>query len=221
MKILLADSQTLFREGLLLVLKSFSKDARMVEAGDFSRVLRAAEEHQDLDLILIDIHMPGMEGWAGVKILRKRLPDTPVAVMSRTADQRHVRESIKCGAAGYIPKTLSSKALIAALNLILSGGVYVPPESLYTDNRSLRADRMRAADDSLAPELTRRQTDVLGLLTEGLSNKEIGLRLALSEGTVKLHVTALLKKFQVNNRTQVVIKAIRLSVAPGQMPFNF
>jgi len=221
MKILLADSQTLFREGLLLVLKDFDKDVRMVEAGDFSRVLRAAEEHQDLDLILIDIHMPGMEGWAGIKILRKRLLDTPVAVMSRTADQRHVRESIKCGAVGYIPKTLSSKVLIAALNLILSGGVYVPPESLYTDTRSLATNRMRTDDDSVPPELTRRQTDVLGLLAGGLSNKEIGRRLALSEGTVKLQVTALFRKFQVNNRTQVVIKATRLGVTPGQMPFNF
>ncbi len=221
MKILLADSQTLFREELLLVLMGIDDDVRMVEAGDFMGVLRAAEVHRDLDLILIDIHMPEMEGWTGIKILRKRLPDIPVAVMSRTADQSQVRQSIKCGAVGFIPKTLGSKVLIAALNLILSGGVYVPPESLYTNSRSLAAERMRADGDSPPPELTRRQTDVLGLLAEGLSNKEIGRRLAVSEGTVKLHVTALLKKFKANNRTQVAIKAAHLGATTGQIPFNF
>ena len=217
MKILLADGQTLFREGLRLVLKGFNEDLRIVETVDYSETLRAGEEHRDLDLILIDFHMPGMEGWTGIKNLRKRLPDIPVAVMSRTADQRHVRQSIECGAVGYIPKTLSGKVLIAALNLILSGGVYLPPESLYTDTRSRAADRMRGAGECPLPELTRRQTDVLGLLAEGLSNKEIGRRLALSEGTVKLHVTAVLRKFQVNNRTRAAIKAARLGVTPGQV----
>ena len=147
MKILLADGQTLFREGLRLVLKGFNEDLRIVETVDFSETLRAGEEHRDLDLILIDFHMPGMEGWTGIKNLRKRLPDIPVAVMSRTADQRHVRQSIECGAVGYIPKTLSGKVLIAALNLILSGGVYLPPESLYTDTRSRAGDRMRGAGE--------------------------------------------------------------------------
>ena len=145
-------------------------------------------------------------------ILRNRLPDVPVAVMSRSADQDYVREFIKCGAVGYIPKTVSGNVLIAALNLILSGGVYVPPDSLYTNARLLAADRMRPNGDSLPPKLTLRQTDVLRLLAEGLSNKGIGRRLTLSEGTVKLHVTALLRNFQVTNRTQAAIKAARLGI---------
>jgi DNA-binding NarL/FixJ family response regulator len=220
MKIMLADSQTLFREGLILVLKGADEDVQVIEAVDFPGTLRAGEENEDLRLILIDFHLPGLDGWTGIKNLRDRLPDIPVAVMSRTADYRHVRASMKSGAVGYIPKTLSSKVLSAALNLILSGGVYLPPESLYADYRSAGTDRMRADGDSAPPDLTGRQTDVLRLLTEGLSNKEIGRRLTLSEGTIKLHITALLKKFRVNNRTQVVIKAIRLGVTPDQMPFN-
>ncbi|MDP6787596.1 MAG: response regulator transcription factor [Rhodospirillales bacterium] len=216
----MADSQTLFREGLILVLKGGDEQVRGVEAIDFSGTLRAGEEHGDLRLILIDFHLPGMEGWAGIKTLRHRLPDIPVAVMSPIADYRHVRASMKSGAVGYIPKTLSSKVLTAALNLIFSGGVYLPPESLYDDYRFAGADWMRADGASSPPELTRRQTDVVKLLAEGLSNKEIGQRLSLSEGTIKLHITALLKKFQANNRTQVVIKAIRLGVTPDQVSVN-
>jgi DNA-binding NarL/FixJ family response regulator len=191
MKILLADGQSLFREGLRLVLNGVNEDIRIVEAVDFSGTLRV------------------------------RFPDVPIVVLSRTADQRRVRESIKCGAVGYIPKTVSAKVLIAALNLILSGGVYVPPESLYTDFRSAAADRMLGDGESQPPKLTRRQTDVLGLLAEGPSNKDIGRRLALSVGTVKLHVAALFRKFQANNRAQVAIKAARMGITPSQTPSNF
>ena len=210
MKILLADDHAMFREGLCHVLRALVDELSIVEAADYPETIRAAREHPDIDLVLLDLRMPGMDGLAGVEAVRRERPEVPLVVISAITDRNFVIGAIELGAAGYIPKTLSGKVLVGALNLVLSGGVYLPAEALSANQRSAGADRVWGDGEDPPPELTRRQTDVFGLLALGLSNKEIGRRLAVSEGTVKLHVAALLKKLGVNNRTQVAIKAARL-----------
>jgi DNA-binding NarL/FixJ family response regulator len=216
MKILLADDHALFREGLCHVLRALLEEVSVIETADYPETLRAARDHPDLDLVLLDLRMPGMDGLAGVEAVRSERPEVPLVVISAVTDRRFVLGAIDRGAAGYIPKTLSGKVLIGALNLILSGGVYLPAEAISTGGRSVGAERGGGEDPP--PKLTRRQTDVFGLLALGLSNREIGRRLALSEGTVKLHVAALLKKLGVNNRTQAAVKAARLIATPGDAP---
>ena len=210
MKILLADDHAMFREGLCHVLRALVDELSIVEAADYPETIRAAREHPDIDLVLLDLRMPGMDGLAGVEAVRRERPEVPLVVISAITDRNFVIGAIELGAAGYIPKTLSGKVLVGALNLVLSGGVYLPAEALSANQRSAGADRVWGDGEDPPPELTRRQTDVFGLLALGLSNKEIGRRLAVSEGTVKLHVAALLKKLGVNNRTQVAIKTARL-----------
>lgn len=217
MKILLADDHTMFREGLCHVLRALIEDVSVIEAADYPETIRAAQEHSDLDLILLDLRMPGMDGLAGVEAVRSVRPEVPLVVISAITDKRYVLGAIDRGAAGYIPKALSSKVLVGALKLVLSGGVYLPAEAISTDQASAEANWDEGSVDDAPPELTRRQTDVFGLLALGLSNKEIGCRLALSEGTVKLHVGALLKKLGVNNRTQAAVKASRL-ITPTNRP---
>ncbi len=217
MKILLADDHALFREGLGHVLRALIDEVSIIEAADYPEAIRAARQHQDFDLVLLDLKMPGMDGLAGVEAVRRERPEVPVVVISAVTDQRSVLGAIDRGAAGYIPKTLSGKVLIGAINLILSGGVYLPAEAISNNKNSVGANPVggRYRADALPLDLTRRQTDVFELLALGLSNKEIGRQLAVSEGTVKLHVGALLKKFGLNNRTQAAVKAARLIAASG------
>ena len=197
MNILLADDHALFREGLCHVLRALIDDVSIIEAADYPQAIRAARKHSDLDLVLLDLRMPGMAGLAGVEAVRRERPDVPLVVISAITDRRFILGAIDRGAAGYIPKTLSGKVLIGALNLILSGGVYLPTEAISGTTNSMESIPVggNGGGEDPPPDLTRRQTDVFGLLALGLSNKEIGRQLAVSEGTIKLHVAALLKKF--------------------------
>jgi len=217
MKILLADDHALFREGLCHVLRALIDEVSIIEAADYPEAIRAARQHQDFDLVLLDLKMPGMDGLAGVESMLRERPEVPLVVISAVIDRHFVLGAIDHGAAGYIPKTLSGKVLIGALNLILSGGIYLPVEALSSNTNSVGVNPVGSNGGAGVPppKLTRRQTDVFSLLALGLSNKEIGHQLAVSEGTVKLHVGALLKKFGVNNRTQAAVKAARLIAASG------
>ncbi len=217
MKVLIADDHALFREGLRHALADLRDGMRILEAGDFGEALALAEEHPDLDLALIDLAMPGMDGFAGLEALGGRLPQTPLVVVSASDDPRDVLQAIEAGASGYVPKTLDTKVMLGALHLVLSGGRYLPPELLGTLNEAPHRESTETVSAAVeeAP-LTPRQLDVLGLLALGKSNKEVARALGLSEGTVKLHVTALLKALHANNRTQAVIKASDMGLIPAR-----
>ena len=204
MKILLADDHTLFREGLCYVLRDLAEDVSVLEAENFTRALEIAGERADLDLILVDLVMPDMDAFAGLEALKEKRPEVPIVVVSASEDRRQIMRAIDVGASGYLPKSMSSKIVISALRLVLSGGVYLPPSLL----RGPREAGGRGADRSRSPGgLTPRQLEVLRLLAEGKSNKEIAAALDISEGTVKLHVTALLKALGASNRTEAAVKA--------------
>ena len=137
MKILLADDHALFREGLCHVLRALIDEVSIIEAADYPEAIRAARQHQDFDLVLLDLKMPGMDGLAGVESMLRERPEVPLVVISAVIDRHFVLGAIDHGAAGYIPKTLSGKVLIGALNLILSGGIYLPVEALSSNTNSV------------------------------------------------------------------------------------
>ncbi|MEO5373179.1 MAG: response regulator transcription factor [Alphaproteobacteria bacterium] len=218
MKILIADDHGLFREGLRLVLQQLDSNLQVVEASDFHQAVAAATsgENLDLSLVLLDLSMPGMPWQEALAALRANTPDLPVVILSATDDRPLVMQAVKLGASGFIPKSSNSRVMLGALQLVLSGGVYLPP-ALVEQSPSGQSHHSRGeamADGTEGAILTPRQREVLALVGEGKSNKEVARLLELSEGTVKLHVTAILKALNVNNRTRAVVAASQLGLTP-------
>lgn len=218
MKILIADDHELFRDGLRHVLDQFEGPPTIIEASDFPQAIAAVQSETDIDIVLLDLAMPGMAWAEGLTKLKELLPDgVPVIVLSASDDRRHVLQAVNMGAAGFIPKTSSSRVMLSALKLVLSGGVYLPPALL--DQGGPSGDDAPVAGEAAIASLTPRQREVLALLGQGKSNKEIARVLELAEGTVKLHVTAILKALNVNNRTRAVVAASHLGLtAPDAAP---
>ncbi|PKU26254.1 response regulator [Telmatospirillum siberiense] len=214
MKILIADDHELFRDGLRHVLTQLDGTVSIVEACDYPQAITLAETESDVGIVLLDLGMPGMPWSEGLQNLRKTLPsDVPIIVLSASDDRRHVLQAVNLGAAGFIPKTSSSRVMLSALKLVLSGGVYLPPALLdQSSDNALSEPIGNAGQENNASFLTPRQREVLTLLGQGKSNKEIARVLQLAEGTVKLHVTAILKALNVNNRTRAVVAASQLGL---------
>ncbi len=211
MKILIADDHELFRDGLRHVLDQLGGPLTIVEASDFQQAIDAVERETDIDIVLLDLTMPGMVWSDGLQRLKELLPDQiPIIILSASDDRRHVLQAVNLGAQGFIPKTSSSRVMLSALKLVLSGGVYLPPALLEQANQSDNGVPM--ANEHAVSFLTPRQREVLALLGQGKSNKEIARVLQLAEGTVKLHVTAILKALNVNNRTRAVVAASQLGL---------
>lgn len=212
MNILIGDDHLLFREGLCRLLTQLDEKARFVEASTFDELLDLARGDQEFDLVLMDLQMPGFPGFAGVNQVCLQQVGTPVVIVSGSESQADVRAALDAGASGYIPKSSSVKIMLSALNLVFSGGVYVPPALLMGENGTVHmpggtppTTGPQAANGASPPVLTQRQRDVLRCLREGKSNKQIAFELGLSEGTVKIHVTAVMRSLGVRNRTQAVI----------------
>ncbi len=227
-KILIIDDHPLIREALRHVLKVLDADIQLIEAHNFAEGLVAADGHADLNLILLDLGLPDIGGADALERLRQRYPAVPTVVLSASEDPATVTRAIETGAMGFIPKTTSSQLLLNALRLVLAGGVYLPTEVLRqhqgTPEPALRL-AVEASDSGqmLSPRaigLTARQSDVLALMVHGKSNKLICRELGLAEGTVKIHVTAILRALNVSNRTQAVIAVgklgLQLAKTPGQ-----
>lgn len=209
MKILIGDDHVLFREGLRRLLEQLRENATFAEASNFDELLdMAASKDEAYDLVLTDLRMPGWPGFSGIGMLRDRQPNAKVVVISASEAQADVREALENGAAGYIPKSSSVKIMLSALDLIFSGGVYVPAtvlrEGLEPDHRG-SGGVIPPTDPQLEQLLTQRQREVLDRLREGKSNKQIAHELGLSEGTVKIHMTAIFKSLGVRNRTQAAM----------------
>jgi DNA-binding NarL/FixJ family response regulator len=223
MKILIADDHELFRDGLRHVLTQLDGTVSIVEASDYFQAISLTESESDIGIVLLDLGMPGMPWSEGLQTLRRILPrDVPVIVLSASDDRRHVLQAVNLGAAGFIPKTSSSRVMLSALKLVLSGGVYLPPALLDQngDNGYPIATNTSSNQENTAAFLTPRQREVLALLGQGKSNKEIARVLQLAEGTVKLHVTAILKALNVNNRTRAVVAAAQMGLTKSD-PTSF
>jgi DNA-binding NarL/FixJ family response regulator len=218
LKILVADDHALFRAGLRHLLADFGDRLQIEEAYDYDNTVARLSELDDLDLLLLDLNMPGMSGIPAVEKLCALAPDVPVIVISVRENPEDVRRAIDAGAMGYIPKSSTPEVMMSALQLVLSGGIYLPPHLL----QDLPAGAAPAAengsadtDDQLA-RLTPRQRDVLRLLAQGQSNKQIAHVLGLAPGTVKIHISRILRAFKVQNRTQAVIAANEALAGEGK-----
>jgi DNA-binding NarL/FixJ family response regulator len=218
MKILICDDHALFRQGLRLVLGELEGAADLLEAADGGAALALADAHPDLDLVLLDLHMPGMDGWAGLRRFRSGHPTLPVVIVSASEDPADVRAALGEGASGFIPKGSTASQLVAALRLVLSGGVYVPTAALAEAPPGAQAGAERARRRrERASQLTPRQLEVLSLMARGLTNREICGVLDIAEGTVKAHVAAIFEALDASNRTEAAVLARELGLkAPGE-----
>ncbi len=212
MKILIGDDHLLFREGLRRLLEQLQGEASFVEAGTFDEVLDQCRAGTTFDIILMDLHMPNWPGFDGLREIQALQPGVPVVVISASEALGDIRGALDHGATGYIPKSSSVKVMMGALNLVFSGGIYLPPGALTASMEAApRRRTVDMSDRSAGYGLTQRQREVLECLRLGKSNKQIAYELGLSEGTVKIHVTAIFKSLGVKNRTQAVIAAAAMS----------
>ncbi len=212
MRILLADDHALFRHGLRLLLDDAVDITWFDEAGSLDAALELLEAGLPPDLMLFDLRMPGMAGGATLRALRAQCPDAKLAVVSASEAREDILDALGAGAHGYIPKSSSPEQLVAALRLIVAGGIYVPPAlaALAEAEQAERRPTARATPPAEAIRLTDRQNEVMALLAEGMSTKEIARELDRGEGTVKIHLAAIYRALNARNRTEAVILAGRL-----------
>lgn len=201
MKLLVVDDHPVLRGGLSALLLQLEKNAMVLQAGTAEEGLAIVAQNPDLDIVILDIAMPGMDGLKAIAEFGRIRPELPVVVLSSSENQKDVRNALAQGALGYIPKSANQRTLLAAIRLVLNGDLYVPPLVL-DDEDTARLTHFRSREKAAKPILTDRQIAVLRSISEGRSNKEIAFELGLSEKTVKAHVTAIFKILNVINRTQ-------------------
>lgn len=215
MKILLVDDHALFREGLRYLLEQLSEEVAIMEAGNFFDGFELAKQHNDFDLALLDLNMPGSEGPKSIGHFHHHYPQIPVVVISGEESRSQMEKVMNYGAMGFICKSSSASIMLSALNLVLSGGVYIPLQMLHhydvmAEKEPAITDRRRLHTNENG--LTRRQMQILKHLAAGLSNKEIAEITNLAEGTVKIHVAAVYQALHVSNRMEAVRTAEKLGL---------
>ena len=207
--LVIADDHPLFRDALRQTVASVAPAAKIAEAGSFDDLTALLEQDGDVDLILLDLTMPGTSGFSGLIYLRAQYPAVPVIVVSASDDGATIRRSLDFGASGFIPKRFGVDTLRDAILKVMDGNVWVPPD---TDLSAAVDPEMTRLRDRLVT-LTPQQVRVLMMLSEGLLNKQIAYELGVSEATIKAHVSAILQKLGVESRTQAVIAAARIAGA--------
>jgi DNA-binding NarL/FixJ family response regulator len=211
-RLVIADDHPLFRGALREAVSGLFDHADIAEAGSFEEVSKQLEKGADVDLVLLDLSMPGVRGFSGLMYLRAQYPSVPVVVVSANDDPAVIRRCMDFGASGFIPKTLGVDVMRTAIANVLKGEVWTPPDV----DLAAGADAETAALMARLATLTPQQVRVLMMLSEGLLNKQIAYELSVSEATIKAHVSAILQKLGVESRTQAVIAAARIEV--GQWP---
>lgn len=206
MKILHADDHPMFREGLRFFLQLLGPEVTVLEAGNLRAALDKLALEWPVDLMLLDLQMPGVSEIEGFLAIRRAYPALPVVIVSGVNDPQIIRTLLDGGARGYIPKFTGSEQLMDALRRVLNGEVYVPDAMFLPPSQ--------AAGSGESAPLTSRQSQILPLLAEGLPNKRIADALGLTEGTVKQHLKDLFRRLNANNRTQAVREARRLGLLP-------
>lgn len=207
LRIILADDHEIVRRGIRDYLQLLEDSVTVHEASSLDEVLQLLDGLGGAELVILDLNMPGMNRFAGIDIVRRRVPGVPVAILSGSVERNDVLRALEAGAIGFLPKLLGGEAMISALRLMLSGERYLPSIILDADG---------SVGDTRPPQamhLTEREGQVLRHISIGLSNKEIARELGIQEVTVKLHVKALFRKLQVTNRTQAARRAIELGLS--------
>jgi DNA-binding NarL/FixJ family response regulator len=211
-RLVIADDHPLFRGALREAVAGLLEQVDIAEAGTFDELVELLERGGDVDLVLLDLMMPGTRGFSGLMYMRAQYPGVPVVVVSANDDPAAIRRCMDFGASGFIPKTLGVEAMRAAISRVLAGGVWTPPDIDLATGADAEAAELMARLATLTPQ----QVRVLMMLSEGLLNKQIAYQLGVSEATVKAHVSAILQKLGVESRTQAVIAAAKIEA--GQWP---
>jgi DNA-binding NarL/FixJ family response regulator len=211
-RLAIADDHPLFRGALREAVSGLFERIDIAEAGSFDEISKLLERGSELDLILLDLAMPGVRGFSGLMYLRAQYPSVPVVVVSANDDPAVIRRCMDFGASGFIPKTLGIEPIRDAIVQVLKGGVWTPPDVDLSAVTDAETDALMARLTALTPQ----QVRVLMMLSEGLLNKQIAYELGVSEATVKAHVSAILQKLGVESRTQAVIAASKIEI--GQWP---
>jgi DNA-binding NarL/FixJ family response regulator len=203
-KILVVDDHALVREGLRQVLKGLGTDVEVLEAATCARAFELATTHADIDLVLLDYHLPDMNGLDALDVFARQTPELPIVVLSGSVNPRIMQQVMRKGAAAFLTKSGMSEELLTVTRMVLAGDVYVPPELMSSLPMPLEPESRQPA-----PLFTPRQEEVLYLLLDGRTNKEISRMLSLSDETVKNHISGILRGFGVQTRTQAVLAANR------------
>ncbi len=204
--ILIADDHPLFREAICSVIRSGFPDCQLIETDNLDSALEIAVEQDDLDLVLLDLNMPGMQGLNGLMSIRNEAPTIPVVIVSAEQDKHIVLQAITYGAVGFITKSTPREQMTAAIEQVLQGNVYLPAEIIRAEKTgSVRTPRETTISPELLQALTRRQLLVLERMAKGESNKQIAYTLDIAETTVKAHVSAILRKLNATNRVQAIL----------------
>lgn len=203
-KLLVVEDHTLVREGLVAALRRLRRGVEVLQARDAESAMRSLEDDAEVDLVLLDLMLPGMDGFTFLGVLRKRYPALPVVVVSALGDGATIRRVARLGASGFVHKSSSSEELLDGVRAVLDGSVHFPePTPVLASVAPVRP----AHDRDVAQQfgLTTAQTRVLGLMSSGKSNREIGDLLGLTEGTVKIHLSAIYRALNVSSRAQAMV----------------
>jgi DNA-binding NarL/FixJ family response regulator len=218
LKLLVVEDHALVREGLVRLLGQLEEGTTVFESADFETALNVLDSEGEFDLVLLDLALPGIDGFAGLDILRRRYPAMPVAVVSAFDDTPTITRVLNLGASGFFPKAFSGEALIAAVREVMAGNIFRPSGqqgARLDDTTPVPPSRISVKPDEVG--LTDRQAQVLALMVRGLSNRDIADQLQLSEGTVKIHATAVFKALGVNSRTQALVAVARYGIDFGNV----
>jgi DNA-binding NarL/FixJ family response regulator len=206
-RLVIADDHPLFRDALRQAVASVIPAAKIDEAGSFEELTALLEQDAEVDLILLDLTMPGISGFSGLIYLRAQYPAIPVVIVSASDDAQTIRRSVDFGASGFIPKRFGVDTLRDAIPKVMDGDVWIPPDVDLSAAADPEMTRLRDRLVTLTPQ----QVRVLMMLSQGLLNKQIAYELGVSEATIKAHVSAILQKLGVESRTQAVIAAAKIA----------
>jgi len=212
--VIVADDHPLFRTAIKEALQASQGETTFLEASSFETLQELVEKNQDVDLVLLDLHMPGVSGFAGLVYLCKRYPSVPVVMISANEDPLVIQRALDHGAAGFIPKSSNIKTITDAIGKILMGEIWAP-ESTQPNLPGRNVSELALAERM--SQLTPQQFKVLMMMSQGLLNKQIAYAMSISEATVKAHVTAIMNKLDVSNRTQAVLAASKLDVLKSDL----
>ncbi|MBA6350087.1 MULTISPECIES: response regulator transcription factor [unclassified Colwellia] len=202
MKILVVDDHALFREGLVYVLNGLENDLTILEASNYDEAIIYLNSHPDLDMVLLDLSMPDKDGFVLLSYCRKNFPLVSAVVLSASKQQSDLNRALDGGALGFIPKDTTSKVMLNALRLIISGEIYIP------SSMTLRKNNNQNTQETLTP----RQQEVVNMMMKGHSNKKIALEIGIAEATIKMHATSIFKRLGVSNRTEAALMIQKLEL---------
>lgn len=214
MRILLADDHTLVRQGIVPFIKGLQSDVQVIEASDLEEALMHARSGLTLDIILLDLKMPGMRGTHGIRAMLEAIPGVPVVILSGSVDPQDVVDCANCGASGYLPKTLNAATMLMALRLVLSGEPYFPSFAINGGSPAGTPFERHAGSPGLPKMfagLDDRERSILGMVVDGRTNKEIARALDLQEVTIKVQTRNIYRKLGAANRSQ----AVRIAMENG------